>query len=174
MQHHQGRAIVAWSASARSSIRPLSFVQQTMSAPSRPKPFNTVSSVVASLSTPGATMVSRSLTSNTSTTTGATHNTIHDIAQELKEHCAFMMQVLEAEKVDNWWGLQHCLEHVEEKQFEAASSSLLSMYGGMGSFSDYWCQATDKATVQKFDDSREKAYVLAREMQTRLNSNRKQ
>lgn len=76
-----------------------------------------------------------------------------------------MWKVLEDSQANNWYGVLHCRQYLENNQYDKAADALLSMYGGMGSFTDWYC--TNDA-MKEFDEARDRAYRLAKKLQQNM------
>mmetsp|Transcript_23874 Transcript_23874/g.42354 ORF Transcript_23874/g.42354 Transcript_23874/m.42354 type:complete len:115 (-) Transcript_23874:34-378(-) len=93
-------------------------------------------------------------------------SSLEDNVLELRKHCERMWQGLQENKINNWWGVQHCIDHIDQKRYHDAAGSLLSMYGGMGSFSDLYLPKY--SGEGNFYESQSVAYNLAVDIQLKL------
>lgn len=89
---------------------------------------------------------------------------LEQTAAQLRAECVYMWEAMQAEGVNNWYGIELARTHIDDGKFKDAAECVLSIYGGMGSFTDMYL-TNDPS---HFSKSQEKAFVLARKILTLL------
>ena len=97
---------------------------------------------------------------------GPSQHTLEENALELRKHCEIMWRALQENNINNWWGINHAIDYIDARDYKSAADSMLSMYGGMGSFSDVWIDSY--SGPGDFYDSQSKAHILSVEIQLKI------